>query len=85
MSFCLMSLRIMAFGIHCWCRNGITNPSKITLPPLLRNKSQTCTKKQGIQKIFNAQCIQQISGLGTFIDNIESIGQDDCMTEQSFT
>ena len=35
-------------------------------------------------KRFNAQRIQQISGLGTFIDNIESIGQDDCMTEQSF-
>ena len=35
-------------------------------------------------KRFNAQCIQQISGLGTFINNIESIGQDGCMTEQSF-
>ena len=30
------------------------------------------------------QHIQQISGLGSFIDNIESIGQDDCMTVQSF-
>ena len=35
-------------------------------------------------KRFNAQCIQQISGLGTFINNIESIGQDGCMTGQSF-
>ena len=31
-------------------------------------------------KRFNTQCRQQISGLGTFINNIESIGQDDCMT-----
>ena len=35
-------------------------------------------------KRFNSQCIQQISGLGTFINNIESISQDGCMTEQSF-
>ena len=33
---------------------------------------------------INVQYIQQISGLGTFIDNIESIGQDDFMTEQGF-
>ena len=35
-------------------------------------------------KRFNAQFIKQISGLGTFIKNIESIGQDGCMTGQSF-
>ena len=35
-------------------------------------------------KRFNVQCIQQNSGLGTFINNIESIGQDSCMTRQSF-
>ena len=36
------------------------------------------------EKRFKARSIQQISGLGTFIDNIESIDQDGCMTEESF-
>ena len=34
-------------------------------------------------KRLNSQCIQQISGLGTFINNIESIGQDGCMTDKA--
>ena len=52
---------------------------------MILNKSQTCAKNRVLLyvKRFNAQCMQQISGLGTFINKIESIGQDDCMTEQS--
>ena len=33
-----------------YCNNGITNSSRITLPLLLKNKSQTCAKKQVLQK-----------------------------------
>ena len=32
---------------------------------------------------FNAQIFNRISGLGTFINNIESIGQDGCMTDKA--
>ena len=61
------------------CRNGITNSIR-TLPLLLRNKSQTCARSQVLRKKIQ----RANSGSGTFINNIESIGQDGCMTGQSF-
>ena len=59
----------------CW--NGIKNSLR-TLPLLSRNKSQTCARSQVLRKKIQ----RAISGLGTFINNIESIGQDGCMTDK---
>ena len=46
----LKSYIICLFIRQRWCSNGITNSSRITLPLLLRNKSQTCAKKQVLRK-----------------------------------
>ena len=64
--------------LHTRCSNGITNASRITLTLLLRRKP-VLDNKYYVNR-FNAQIFNKISGLGTFINNIESIGQDGCMT-----
>lgn len=52
---------------------------------LLFRKSRRPMKKHDfLVSIFNAQCIQGISGLGTFIIQDRIYSQDGCMTIQSF-